>query len=194
MQIATARAAKRIRHKATNQRNQIHHLPCQRAMYNIVSIPSCIVSLKSTILRCIIAFVAAKQPTLAPSRLSAKSGHVFPKATSQGAQGAPHPPLPDRPGLAGRSVSEVSCGQHENCHAYRSLVGIRLTLFGRQFIQSTYPSIRSSNPEIKIMIREASGIEPRAFARFGTSNILSAHHLPHTKVSVCSMLASEAHM
>jgi hypothetical protein len=38
-----------------------------------------------------------------------------------------------------------------------------------QFIQSQYPSIKSSNPDLKVLIREAAGIEPRAFVRFGES-------------------------
>ncbi|WRT65346.1 uncharacterized protein IL334_002289 [Kwoniella shivajii] len=36
----------------------------------------------------------------------------------------------------------------------------------RKFIQSTYPSIKSSNPDLKFLIREASDISPRAFVRF----------------------------
>ncbi|KAK4684103.1 NADH dehydrogenase (ubiquinone) 1 alpha subcomplex subunit 2, partial [Tremellales sp. Uapishka_1] len=36
----------------------------------------------------------------------------------------------------------------------------------RSFIQSTYPSIKSARPDLKVLIREASGVEPRAFVRF----------------------------
>ncbi|KAL7419900.1 hypothetical protein Q5752_005816 [Cryptotrichosporon argae] len=36
----------------------------------------------------------------------------------------------------------------------------------RKFIQSTYPALKSTNPDLKVLIREAAGIEPRAFARF----------------------------
>jgi hypothetical protein len=37
----------------------------------------------------------------------------------------------------------------------------------RQFVLSNYPTLKSSNPELKVLIREARGIEPRVFARFG---------------------------
>lgn len=37
-----------------------------------------------------------------------------------------------------------------------------------QFIATTYPAIKDARPDLKVLIREASGIEPRAFARFGT--------------------------
>ena len=36
-----------------------------------------------------------------------------------------------------------------------------------QFIATSYPAIKEARPDLKVLIREASGIEPRAFARFG---------------------------
>ncbi|KAK1920886.1 NADH dehydrogenase 10.5K chain [Papiliotrema laurentii] len=36
----------------------------------------------------------------------------------------------------------------------------------RQFIATTYPAIKDARPDLKVLIREANGIEPRAFARF----------------------------
>ncbi|EIW75671.1 NADH dehydrogenase, alpha subcomplex, subunit 2 [Coniophora puteana RWD-64-598 SS2] len=36
----------------------------------------------------------------------------------------------------------------------------------RQFIVSQYPSIKQANPDLPIMIREASGTPARVFARF----------------------------
>ena len=39
----------------------------------------------------------------------------------------------------------------------------------RQFIQASYPSIKSSQPDLKFMIREAQGVNARAFVRFGES-------------------------
>ena len=47
--------------------------------------------------------------------------------------------------------------------------GIKEGLTYRQFIQSSYPSIKSSQPDLKFMIREAQGVNARAFVRFGTS-------------------------
>lgn len=37
----------------------------------------------------------------------------------------------------------------------------------RQFIQSSYPSIKASNPTLPILVREAQGTPARVFARFG---------------------------
>lgn len=42
-------------------------------------------------------------------------------------------------------------------------------LTDRQFIQASYPSIKSSQPDLKFMIREAQGVNARAFVRFGES-------------------------
>ncbi|WWC59862.1 uncharacterized protein I303_102424 [Kwoniella dejecticola CBS 10117] len=36
----------------------------------------------------------------------------------------------------------------------------------RKFVQSSYPSIKASNPDLKFLVREASEISPRAFVRF----------------------------
>ena len=33
----------------------------------------------------------------------------------------------------------------------------------------SYPTMKKNNPHTPIMIREASGTEPRVFARYGTS-------------------------
>lgn len=37
----------------------------------------------------------------------------------------------------------------------------------RQFVVSQYPTIKSSNPDVKLLVREASGVEAKAFVRFG---------------------------
>ncbi|EIN05452.1 NADH dehydrogenase alpha subcomplex subunit 2 [Punctularia strigosozonata HHB-11173 SS5] len=36
----------------------------------------------------------------------------------------------------------------------------------RQFIQSAYPAIKKANPDLPVLIREASGTPARFFARF----------------------------
>jgi hypothetical protein len=46
--------------------------------------------------------------------------------------------------------------------------GTELIPIPRQYIQSSYPAIKKSQPDLKFMIREAAGVEPRAFVRFGT--------------------------
>ena len=37
----------------------------------------------------------------------------------------------------------------------------------RQFISSTYPTLKQHNPDLPILIREAKGTPARVFARFG---------------------------
>lgn len=37
----------------------------------------------------------------------------------------------------------------------------------RQFIQASYPGIKKNNPDLPILIREASGTPARAFVRLG---------------------------
>lgn len=37
----------------------------------------------------------------------------------------------------------------------------------RKFLESNYKSIKSSNPDLPFLVREASGTPARAFARFG---------------------------
>lgn len=36
-----------------------------------------------------------------------------------------------------------------------------------QFITQQYPAIKQANPDVKVLIREAGGVVPRVFARFG---------------------------
>jgi NADH dehydrogenase (ubiquinone) 1 alpha subcomplex subunit 2 len=45
----------------------------------------------------------------------------------------------------------------------------RLTEWYRNFLTRTYPTMKKHNPHTPIMIREASGIEPTVYARFGAS-------------------------
>ncbi|CAG8616861.1 474_t:CDS:2 [Acaulospora morrowiae] len=40
----------------------------------------------------------------------------------------------------------------------------------RDFIASSYPSIKSANPHFPFLIREASGVEARFFARYDFGN------------------------
>lgn len=39
----------------------------------------------------------------------------------------------------------------------------------RKFILANYPTIKKHNPDLPVLIREASGTPARVFARFGTS-------------------------
>lgn len=38
----------------------------------------------------------------------------------------------------------------------------------RSFLTRAYPTMKKNNPHTPIMLREAMGIEPRIFARYGT--------------------------
>jgi len=55
----------------------------------------------------------------------------------------------------------------------------------RQFIQSTYPIIKQHNPDLPVLIREATGTPARAFARFenGVEKNVSLDDLPQDAVS-----------
>ncbi|TIC00444.1 hypothetical protein E3Q17_02190 [Wallemia mellicola] len=46
--------------------------------------------------------------------------------------------------------------------------GNRSEGLSRQFIKSSYPALKQSNPHLPILVREASGAPARAFARFET--------------------------
>lgn len=37
----------------------------------------------------------------------------------------------------------------------------------RSFLKRAYPTMKKANPETPILIREASGVEPKIYARFG---------------------------
>lgn len=47
-----------------------------------------------------------------------------------------------------------------------------LTFPCRQFVVSTYPTLKEHNPDLPILIREAQGTPARAFARFGSLSTL----------------------
>ena len=42
--------------------------------------------------------------------------------------------------------------------------------FNREFITKNYVSLKEANPNFPILIREASGVEARFFARYGMKN------------------------
>jgi hypothetical protein len=39
--------------------------------------------------------------------------------------------------------------------------------YDRNFLTKSYPTMKKHNPHTPIMIREASGIEPKVYARYG---------------------------
>lgn len=78
----------------------------------------------------------------------------------------PTPSLPNIPSISRRPVSPSPL-HTPNIYHLNKLILTRYSC--SQFIQSTYPSLKSAHPDLKIMIREASGVEPRAFVRFGES-------------------------
>jgi hypothetical protein len=45
----------------------------------------------------------------------------------------------------------------------------RADRMGRNFLTRSYPTMKKANPNIPIMIREASGTQPTVYARFGAS-------------------------
>ena len=54
----------------------------------------------------------------------------------------------------------------------------------REFITSTYPSMKQANPDLPILIRQAKGTPARVFARFG-----ACFQFPS-----CSLLANWRHL
>jgi NADH dehydrogenase (ubiquinone) 1 alpha subcomplex subunit 2 len=48
-------------------------------------------------------------------------------------------------------------------------MNLQLTVY-RNFLTKSYPTMKKHNPHTPIMLREASGIEPKVYARYGTSN------------------------
>lgn len=54
----------------------------------------------------------------------------------------------------------------------------QLTLLRRQFIFAHYPAIKQYNPDLPVLIREATGTPARAFARFGALCTRRAHCYP----------------
>ena len=79
-----------------------------------------------------------------------------------------------------RELRFLFCQQSEGSNAVRyevlnyhispsmlKLVLIR-ALTGRTFLTRAYPTMKKNNPHTPIMMREALGIEPRVYARYGT--------------------------
>lgn len=52
---------------------------------------------------------------------------------------------------------------------FQSFSSQPLTFSNRQFIFAHYPVIKQHNPDLPVLIREATGTPARAFARFGAS-------------------------
>ena len=74
-----------------------------------------------------------------------------------------HPKHPKASGKFMRSLTNHYPHPHSRAFSQNSLTETR------QFIQSSYSPIKSARPDLKFMIREASGVEARAFVRFGKS-------------------------
>jgi len=52
----------------------------------------------------------------------------------------------------------------------------------RDFIETHYVGLKTSNPKFPILIRECSGIQPRLYARYGKNDRL----VLHVHVQTCS--------
>lgn len=48
-----------------------------------------------------------------------------------------------------------------------AVLRVSISSNSRQFIKSAYPALKADNPDVKILVREAQGVTPRAFVRFG---------------------------
>jgi len=48
---------------------------------------------------------------------------------------------------------------------------VYLMVVYRNFLTKSYPTMKKHNPHTPIMLREASGIEPKVYARYGASTL-----------------------
>lgn len=55
------------------------------------------------------------------------------------------------------------------CNPFRTN---QMLVYDRSFLNRAYPTMKKNNPYVPILIREASGTEPRVFARYGASTLL----------------------
>lgn len=94
------------------------------------------------------------------------------------AQGAPHPLLSAVATICGCKVSwerwVLDVGSWSREHMQRECINADLLLSSydlglpcRAFVEKSYLGIKAKNPDLPILIREALGTPPRAFARFG---------------------------
>lgn len=86
--------------------------------------------------------------------------HVLHESSVTRYPGDPYSVLPNRCCFCGYTVSTV-----QFISANSSL--IEACTLPRQFISSTYPTLKQHNPDLPILIREAKGTPARVFARFG---------------------------
>lgn len=92
------------------------------------------------------------------------------------------PPCPSPNPSRKRSKScAYTCAKHQaHPKAYGKSCSFSIPLVTdilqhRQFVLASYPQLKASNPDLKVLIREARGVEPRVFARFGTPSFLPSH-------------------
>lgn len=55
------------------------------------------------------------------------------------------------------------------------LISLRPISHRSEFIQSSYKNIKSANPNLPFLVREAQGTPARIFARFGESGLAHEH-------------------
>jgi hypothetical protein len=83
------------------------------------------------------------------------------------------------PRLSGRSAyCAARAMRHRRARGQLATNSCRLALIfpiGRQFIVSNYPVIKEHNPDLPVLIREASGTPARVFARFGAYRLSLQH-------------------
>ncbi|KAJ5166255.1 NADH-ubiquinone oxidoreductase 10.5 kDa subunit [Penicillium canariense] len=59
----------------------------------------------------------------------------------------------------------------------------------RSFLNRAYPIMKKHNPHTPILMREASGIEPRVFARYGTKTPDTLREISISKINKTNGLA-----
>lgn len=64
----------------------------------------------------------------------------------------------------------LMCSSHYNMTSYMRLYWLPVRVLFRDFVEQHYVSLKKSNPEFPILIRECSGVQARVWARYGESS------------------------
>lgn len=77
--------------------------------------------------------------------------------------------------MAGDRRAVCSIGRAADVEDWRVTLadGIALLLLRRAFLTRAYPTMKKNNPHTPILIREALGVEPKIWARYGASSFVS---------------------
>lgn len=120
------------------------------------------------------AVVKLRLSTSNSDRERERESYCFSPAADQTSKTRWQPDMPS-PMACARSVS-ISARHHKQAKLHgkvkelHSDVSEQLTVATRTFIKRAYPTMKKHNPETPILIREATGVAPKVFARYSTKS------------------------